>query len=156
MSAIQTDSEQLRARVDALADKDAIRALLIRCFREFEAKRSDDEWLRSIFSEDVRVEFPAGTHEGLAGLGDLHRRIEALWDRTLHLLSDHAIELQRDRASVSAVLHATHVHHADSPGAHLHIGGHVDAEAVRSPDGWRLAQLAIRLVWTEGDPPARR
>jgi hypothetical protein len=148
--------EQLHARVAALEDREALRMLLVEYFRGFEAKRSDDAWLQSIFTDDVTVDVPAGTHEGLAGLGDLTGRIAGLWDRTLHMLSEHAIALDGDRASVTAVLHATHVHHADDPGAHLHIGGYVDAEAVRTPAGWRLRQLAIRLVWTEGDPPADR
>ena len=149
----EAELDRVRARLDAHDDREAIRRLLIDYFRGFEAGRSDDAWLRSIFTEDVAIDFPAGAHQGLAGLGDLTREIAGLWDRTLHLLSEHVIDVQHDHASLTAVLHATHVHHTDRSGDHLHIGAHVDAQALRSSDGWRLAQLAIRLVWTEGDPP---
>ena len=51
----------------------------------------------------------------------------------LHMVSNHVIDVQEERATVHATLHATHVHRSDDPGAHLRIGGYVDADAVRTP-----------------------
>jgi hypothetical protein len=63
------------------------------------------------------------------------------------------VRVADDRASLQATLTATHVHRDDDPGDHLHVGGYVEAEARRAPDGWRFTRMRIRLVWTEGDPP---
>lgn len=152
--ALRTRLDMVEDQVRALRDQAELRDLLDRYHRGFDERRCDDAWLRSIFTEDVSVEFPAGTHTGLPGLGDLSRRIMALWARTLHVTSNHAFGIEGDQASVRATLTATHTHREDDPGAPLHIGADLDGRAVRSPAGWRLRRLAIRLVWTEGDGPA--
>jgi hypothetical protein len=139
-----------------LLDQTALRELLAGYFRGFEAERSDGRWLRSIFTADAVVAFPAGERTGLAEIGQLTRDLQQLWDRTLHMVSNHVIDVQDDRATVHATLHATHVHRQDDPGGHLRIGAYVDAAAARTPDGWRFRRLAIRLVWTDGDPAKPR
>jgi SnoaL-like domain len=114
----------------------------------------DAATLQSIFTDDVVVQFPAGSHQGIAGLPDFHLKIIALWERTLHQVTSHHIVIDGDRASAQATLTATHVHRDDDPGRHLRIGGYIDASAIRATDGWLLTNLTIRLVWTEGDAPA--
>lgn|GEM_PF-6173776 len=152
----EPDTVRLRRRLDALDDEDAIRRLLIAYFRGIEAKRSDEDWLASVFADDVALRLPTGTHEGRAGLGDFTRASIGLWDRSLHTLSEHLIDLAGDdAATVAAVVAATYVHRAGDPGAHLRLGGYLEAGAVRTAAGWRLARLSIRAVWTEGAPATR-
>jgi hypothetical protein len=45
------------------------------------------------------------------------------------------------------------VHRAGEPGAPLRIGALVTGAASPGPRGWRIDDLALDLVWTEGDGP---
>jgi hypothetical protein len=78
-----------------------------------------------------------------------------LWGRTLHRTSNYVVDVTRDgdMASARFTLVATHVHREGDPGDHLHIGGHVDAQLIRGPVGWRFRHHRLTLVWTQGDPP---
>lgn len=154
MTALEDELARLRCQLDTLTVRADLRDLLDGYFRGFDEGRTDDQWLRTIFAEDVSVTFPGGAHNGFAGPGTLHRQIMRRWQSTLHLTSNHLVTLDRDVATVHATLAATHIHRAEDPGAHLHIGGHVEGHAIRLPDGWRFRQLTIRLTWTQGDPPA--
>ncbi|MGA8114126.1 MAG: nuclear transport factor 2 family protein [Actinocatenispora sp.] len=136
-----------------LDDRTAVQDLVHRYFAGFDERRADRAWLDSIVTADVVVDFPVGAHRGLAELDSQRARILGLWDRTLHQVTNLTATVDGDRAELRAVLTATHVHRADDPGAHLHIGGHLDGDAVRTSAGWRLSRLALTLVWTEGDGP---
>lgn len=140
--------------MSAFEDKVTVRELIDDYFRAFEEARVDTATLQSIFTEDVVVRFPAGSHRGIAGLPEFHLKIIARWERTLHQVTGHHVVIEGDRASAQATLTATHVHRKDDPGRHLRIGGYVDATAIRATDGWRLTELGIRLVWSEGDAPS--
>ncbi|HEX5117422.1 MAG TPA: nuclear transport factor 2 family protein [Pseudonocardiaceae bacterium] len=139
-----------------LTDENSERAvldLLDEYYLGFEAKRTGETWLRSFFTEDATVDFPVGTKHGLAEIAALQGHTLALWKSTLHQLGKRRVRVTGDQASLQATLTATHVHRDDDPGEHLHIGGYVDTEARRTPGGWRFTRMAIRLVWTQGDPP---
>ena len=134
-------------------DHEVIRQLLSAYLRGFDARRSDEAWLRSIFTDDVSVTFPIGEAGGLEELRDATRRAMNLWGRTLHLVGNEVVTLDGDTAEIGATLHATHVHRDDDPGDPLHIGANIEAEAVRTGTGWRLRKVALDLVWTSGDGP---
>lgn len=76
------------------------------------------------------------------------------WDRTLHLSTNHLIELDGDRARLRAPLVAIHVHPATESKAPLLAAHILEADAVRTTDGWRFERFALRPVWTVGDAPA--
>jgi hypothetical protein len=138
-----------------VADHEQVRQLLAGYFRGFDARRSDEQWLRSLFTEDVSVAFPIGAAKGLAELRLLTRRAIDLWGRTLHLVGNEVITPDGDRANVAATVHATHLHRDDDPGAPLHIGADIEAEAIRTLDAWKLRRLSLELVWTTGDGPSQ-
>jgi hypothetical protein len=48
----------LRARLDALTDRAALRDLVHGYVLGFDDRRADAEWMRQVFTEDVSVEFP--------------------------------------------------------------------------------------------------
>ncbi|MGW1024584.1 hypothetical protein ACWD4J_12885 [Streptomyces sp. NPDC002577] len=33
------------------------------------------------------------------------------------------------------------------------VGGRFEADLRRTPDGWRFSRVAVRPIWTEGQPP---
>lgn len=142
------------ASVEKSADE-AVRQLIEAYFRGFDERRVDQQWLSTIFSEDVTVRFPAGHAAGRAALGKVSRRIRSLWAATLHQTSNyHVTPDDTGGAAFTAVLAATHVHRRDDPGAHLRIGAQLSGRVTRLAAGWRIQHLAIELVWTEGDGPA--
>lgn len=122
----------------------------------------DDAWAASLFTGDARVEFPMSAHTGLAGMAAYHRDALGAFRATQHLAGAPVVDvLGADRVGLAANLLSTHVHHPSAPaapGADLFVtGGLVTAEARRAPDvGWRLASLAVSVVWTTGAPPPAR
>jgi hypothetical protein len=48
---------------------------------------------------------------------------------------------------------AVHVRKRTEPGTHFAIGGHYEAEAVRTDRGWRIRLLMFDLVWHAGERP---
>jgi hypothetical protein len=54
----------------------------------------------------------------------------------------------------------THVHHdatlqqrgADADPLFT-VGGRFEAELRRTPNGWRFSRVAVRPIWTKGQPP---
>jgi hypothetical protein len=116
----------------ALVDRVEIQELLDGYFLGFEYRRFDDAWVRATFTDDVVLELPPGTHAGVERLASFHEGVAALWARTLHHTTNHVFRFDGDRAELRAKLTATHVHRPDDPGAHLHIGGYVDGEVLRT------------------------
>lgn len=148
----QPDDDPLEG-LEASRDREEVRDLLARHWSGFDTRRDDAGFLRSVFAEQATVEFPSGERSGLDDIGEAVRELHALWKTTLHAVSSEVITLCEDSAHVAAALHATHLHRDDDPGAPLHLGARLGAEAVRTGDGWRLRRLAIGVVWTTGDPP---
>jgi SnoaL-like domain len=134
-------------------------ALLDRYLLSLDDDTLDDDWARSLFTPQARVEFPISKHEGIDGLAAYHREALTRFERTQHLNSPAVVELAGDRALLRANLISTHVHlpaNAPSNGERAPLfatGTFVTGEAQRTPDGWRLSLLSFRLVWSSGSPP---
>jgi hypothetical protein len=146
--------------VSGLADRVEIETLIDRYLAGIddslylEQNPLDDAWARSLFTEDVVVKFPVGAHEGLDGLAELHRKVMSKWKATLHFAPNRLIEFDGDVARVRAPLVGTHIHREDDPGEPLFAAHVLEAEAVRTGEGWRFRRWTMRLVWRLGDPPA--
>lgn len=117
----------------------------------------DDTWARALFTEDARVEFPFAAHQGLAGMAAWHRASLAAFAATQHLGGPAVTDqVAGDRVRLRANLVSTHVHHPGADGDPLFTAGtFVTGEARRTGEGWRLASLSFRTVWSAGSPPGR-
>ncbi|UYM06887.1 nuclear transport factor 2 family protein [Solicola gregarius] len=147
----QAEIAQALAYAHDARDRDDVRDLLRSFFAGLDERRCDRSWLRSVFAESALVEFPSGEYAGVASIRDAVRGLQAEYPHTLHGVTDHAITLAGDTAHVTAVVHSTHVSGDQTTARHRHAGGRVGAEAVRTPDGWRLRRLAVDLTWTDCD-----
>jgi hypothetical protein len=107
-----------------------------------------------MFTDDVRVTFPVGQHEGIeavvTAIGDGMRQ----FGPTQHAGSNYVIDLDGDWATVR--WNATHTHLP--PGATpfdepFVSGGYYEGEVVRTADGWRFRRQTCHLVWLTGMPP---
>ncbi|ARF54365.1 nuclear transport factor 2 family protein [Streptomyces gilvosporeus] len=149
------DMNAMHQQLQHLTDRAEIAALLDRYLRSLDEGTFDEEWARAFFTEDVTAEMPIGTVRGRDAVLARIRGGMALFDRTVHLGTNAVIEIDGDRATARGAQLSTHVPADGAPGAgELFVSaGHADTELVRTPDGWRIAATALRIVWTRGTPP---
>ncbi|WP_052682355.1 nuclear transport factor 2 family protein [Saccharothrix sp. ST-888] len=160
-----TDSAELamlRELLGAYVERDAVAKLIDRYLAGLDDRVHDEEWVRSLFAENVRLVFPVGTREGIEGLGAYHAEVMGRFDRTVHLGSNYGITVQGDRAVFQFNLLCLHVLsdelHAErslAPGTTFEVAGRMSGEAVRTPAGWRFDLLRLEVVWAKGEPPVR-
>ncbi|GHF64491.1 hypothetical protein GCM10010218_52570 [Streptomyces mashuensis] len=159
LAVLADEVAQLRREVRALTDKAAIVALVDRFVTGLDHPDPDfcdEDWFRSVFTEDVVLDLPNGKHHGVAGLPGFFRAPKLMWDRTHHFTANCVVETDGagDRAVVRANVHATHVPHPGDERPLFTGGATYGATAVRTPDGWRLGSLTTSVVWIEGAPDA--
>jgi hypothetical protein len=149
-TAIDDNLVQLRQHVEALVAHNEIAALVQRLGACLDEGRFED--LRSIFVEDATAKTPGGLAQGLDALIAQAGRNHSPDDRIQHLISDALIDLDGDRATVRANLIVTFARRTDVPGSHFSLGEVYYFDALRTPDGWRLARVESNPVWTSGTP----
>ncbi|MEU0743266.1 nuclear transport factor 2 family protein [Streptomyces sp. NPDC006134] len=143
----------LREQVRLLVDRAEITALCDRYITHLDKDRHRDDWFGSVFTDDAHLVFPMGEYKGAAGLAEFQEMARATFERTHHLASNYTVGIDGDTARIGAHLTAVHLRRAAEPGSHFDIGGHFEAEAVRTPEGWRLRRFVFALAWHTGDRP---
>ncbi|MDR3081393.1 MAG: nuclear transport factor 2 family protein [Streptomyces sp.] len=109
----------------------------------------DDGWFRTVFTEDVELTFPIGSHRGVAGFAAFQRTARTWWRTTHHVSGPHVVKVEGDEARLRVHQLATHVH-LDAAAGLFEVGGHYEAHALRTADGWRLDRIAFHVDWTRG------
>ena len=113
----------------------------------------DEDWARSLFTEDVRLDHEIAVLEGIEEVAAAHRMVMARWQRTLHFSTNHRIEFEGEHAHLTARLIAIHVHPGETPPDALIAANLLDADAVPTSDGWRFDRFASRTLWRSGQSP---
>ncbi|MFH7597472.1 nuclear transport factor 2 family protein [Streptomyces racemochromogenes] len=144
----------LRDQIRELHDRAELRELFDRYVAALDTSDGggpDEARFAALFTEDATFAFPIGVCTGVEAFAAFQREARERWARTHHMSANHSITLDGDRAVVRAQQLTTHVHHAGAgPVAHFAVGGHTEARAVRTPDGWRLSHVDFRVVWDSG------
>lgn len=142
------------AAVTALADRVAVTELCDRYLLGLDDPAQAVAQASDLFTEDVVLDFPPGRHRGLGGLAEFTATFMSYWARTHHHSAGYVLVSDGDRMSVAWSVIATHVHpDAPPPPAssnHFHLGGRFTGSAVRTPLGWRIDLLTLRVLWTAG------
>lgn len=151
------DPAALAAQVARLTDLAELKQLADRYLASLDEAVFDEAWAGSLFTDDIEMTFPVGSHRGISGVAAFTAEIMERWGRTHHHGSDSSAELAGDRAEVSWSLIASHVHY-DSPlppdaSEYFQLGGRFTGTARRTADGWRFERLRLRIVWTTGAVP---
>jgi hypothetical protein len=110
----------------------------------------DEDWARALFTEDVRLEHEIVVLSGIEEVAAAHRMVMARWDGTLHFSTNHHIELDGERAHLTARLVAIHTHPGESPPDPLIAANFLDADALKTDNGWRFERFAPRTFWRTG------
>ena len=145
------DATTMNAQLRILIDRAEITQLCDRYIMHLDRDRGSGAWLGSVFTEDAHVVFPSGEYNGIAELEKFQQVAHNTFPRTHHLGSNYDIAVDGDQAHVRAHLMAVHVR--QDPADHFTIGGHYEADAVRTPGGWRFSRFAADMVWTAGEAP---
>jgi hypothetical protein len=143
--------QTVQQEVQELLDRDRVVALMNRYLATVDERSSfDADWARSLFSPDVRVEHRGIVLQGLDDMAAGHAIVRGGWERTLHFTTNPRVELNGDRAHIQARLFAIHVHPGPNPPDPYFIANAFDADAVRTPDGWRFRGFHQEIVWSSG------
>ncbi len=113
----------------------------------------DEEWARSLFTQDVRLEHEIAVLEGIEEVAAAHRLVMARWERTLHFSTNHCVTFDGEHAHLTARLIAIHVHPGENPPDSLIAANSLDADAVLTAEGWRFERFAPTTIWRTGQSP---
>jgi hypothetical protein len=114
----------------------------------------DEDWARSLFTEDVRLEHEIALLEGIEEVAAAHRMVMTCWERTLHFSTNQCVEFDGQHAHLTARLMAIHVHPGEHPPDPLIAATVLDADAVQTSNGWRFERFTPRTVWRAGQSAA--
>lgn len=112
-------------------------------------KRYQD--LRAVFTADARTDY--GTIE-CNGIDEIIAKVEGStshMDATMHVVTNHRVALQGDRAAAVCYLQAQHVKSGLQAGELYTIGGRYEDELVRTDEGWRFSFRRLVRIWAEGN-----
>jgi SnoaL-like domain len=132
-----------------LVDRALIGDLLIAYARGADTK--DWAGIAALFSEDGAVISPFGSFPGRQFAEIAAPLMTPFW-ATHHISTNHAIEIDGDRASSRSYLQATHLTDPGDPSIHADIGGWYDHTFVRIDGRWWIQTMELSFVWTAGVP----
>ncbi len=151
MPSPSSPQDQLAWLVDRAQISDALIAYA-RC-----ADTADWKGIEGLFTEDGLVTTPLGPPFRGRDFGAMSGPFMARFAGTHHMSSNHAIDIDGDRATSHSYLQAVHLTRENDPSAHADIGGWYEHTFVRQDDTWRIAAMKLSFVWTAGEPfPSRR
>lgn len=145
-------------RLAPLLDRMEISALIDRYVVALDMADQSDrdrDWYRQLFTDDVRLCYPIGDHNGIEGLREFLRCARLAWQVTHHVSGNHVIEVDGCAATAHVQIVGTHVDYDSTalrvpPGHRFDMGGYCDITAIRGARGWRIDYLRFCLVWTSG------
>jgi len=136
-----------------LADRLAVQDVLSAYARAIDGK----DWvaLEAVFTADMEADFRAfAGRETVKGrdrwIAAIRLTIAGL-DATQHLLGNHRVSLDGDRATMNAYVQAVHRLKTDRGDGEYTIGGHYDVELRREAGGWRIAFYRLNVLWDRGN-----
>ena len=111
----------------------------------------DWEALRDIFLPDAT----AMLVDERVGIESIIERISGALtplDASQHLIGNHQVRIDGDRATCRCYMQAQHVRHGAPGGPNFIFAGTYDDEMERTPAGWRIRRRVLLNTWTEGNP----
>ena len=133
-----------------LTDEQLIIDLTIAYTWALDTKSFDD--LRSVFAEDATATLRGTECEGIdAIIARIERPLSRL-DASQHIVSNHQVRVDGDRATCRCYLQAQHVKHGTPGGVNFLIGGIYEDRLERRREGWRIVHRTLIPVWDDGNP----
>lgn len=120
-------------------DRQQLSTLVSRLGRWLDDKSFGDS--RALFTEDAEAHTPGGVAKGVDNLIEQAGRNHTV--PTQHFITDPLIDVDGDKAAISANLLVVFAHEA---GPRL-LGERYELQAARTADGWRLSRVQARPIW---------
>jgi len=128
-----------------IADRIEITDLFTRFALLLDEKRWTD--IDAVFTHDVAVHSPRGGElRGIDSVVDFMRQSDVEGQRTQHTTTDLLVDIDGDRAAVSA--NSLVYYYRDGQAPHFTGGLRTAGTVVRTPAGWRIREQRITPAWT--------
>ena len=108
--------------------------------------------LHTVFVDDATATL--GEARDLVGIDAIAARCrEALepLDASQHMVSTHQVAIDGDVATHRCYIHAQHHRRGLREGKNYVVGGRYEDRLVRTPEGWRIAERTLTVMWTDGN-----
>lgn len=135
-------------RLQELLDKQEISELLLAFTGALDSK--DWEAYGATFAAHATFTIMGQTRRGRVEIAAGPARDLGRYGRLQHFSANHRIVVDGDEAQASHYLIGVHVLDDADPSQHADIGGRYDCRCVRTPEGWRFAEVVLSLLWTAG------
>jgi len=111
---------------------------------------------RSIFMDEVTMDFASWNQipKHRIRADDLKDHISQFFaglDATQHVMSNPMVSIDGDHARCIMYMQAYHFLHDVQPSRRYVIGGYYTDDLVREDGNWKIASVALTVLWTEGD-----
>ncbi len=116
----------------------------------------DWELYRSIFQDQITLDFssfngkPAAAMSADAWVASCRVLFEGL-DASQHQMTNPLVEIDGDEARCRMYVQAEHFLLNDQGDDSFALGGHYDDRLVRTAEGWRIAAVTLRVLWSRGN-----
>jgi ketosteroid isomerase-like protein len=110
----------------------------------------DYERLRDVFLPDAT----ADVAESCTGVDAIIERVKRSLDPldvTQHLVTNHRVVVDGDRATCRCQLQSQHVRRGVEGGRTYLVGGRYHDQLERTPAGWRIRHRELVITWTDGN-----
>lgn len=142
-----------RIELGRLADRAEIVDVTVRYALALDTK--DFDALDDVFTPDARADLLEDLEGREAIKARIRRAIEPL-DRTQHLVGNHLVVVDGDRATCSSYLQSQHVRRAAEGGPNFIVAGRYEDRLIRTSNGWRIEFRRLSVWWTEGNARVTR
>ncbi|MEI7992525.1 MAG: nuclear transport factor 2 family protein [Actinomycetota bacterium] len=107
--------------------------------------------LHNIFVPHATAELGNGTESGVDAIVARISAVLNPLDSSQHLITNHQVLVEGDRATSRCYLHAQHVRRAADGGRNYIVAGRYEDELARTPAGWRITHRRLVVMWTDGN-----
>ena len=136
-------------RLAALEDRQAVSDLMLAFGASLDAK----DWDRyaNLFLEDGKFTIEGQARFGREEIVSGPRRDLEKFGALQHYSTHHKVSLDGDTATSSHYLVAIHIDDLGDMSLHADAGGRYDCKCVRTPEGWRFAEVELHVFWRAGE-----
>jgi hypothetical protein len=141
----------VRADACGCSDRHAVHATVVRYATALDSRQW--ELLDEVFADDAHAEYGAGTFDGRPAIVAMLRSFLGGCGPSQHLLGNHRIEVDGDRATSRCAVRVLHVGAGERAVLEPFesLGEYVDG-LHRTPSGWRIVERRAEWSIRRGDP----
>lgn len=134
--------------IDALFDRIDIGELLVAYCETLDTGQWDA--YGELFTEDAVFSLHDQRRVGRDAIVAGPPRDLPKYDSVQHYSTNHLVTVEGDEARARHYVIGVHVPDSGEPSLHADAGGYYECRCVRTPAGWRFAEVQAEVLWTAG------